>query len=339
MPARRALLALTLLLIAPIAACSGSGGGSSTEDTLVVYSGRNEEFVGPILTDLEKAVDTKVEVRYGNTAELAAQLLEEGDRTEADLFFGQDAGALGALAKAGLLAELPEATTDRVLPAYADAERRWVATSARARVLAYNLDRAPEVARFTAMEQILDPRYQGKIGVAPTNASFQAYVTALRVGEGEAAARDFLTRLKASAKTYEGNSQVLAAVNAGEVSIGLVNHYYLYQLIKEEGADRVRASNRYLNNPDDPGSLVNVAGVGVLEGTDNREAAVRAVDFLLSTQAQEYMVGHNAEYPVVDGVDGPPDAPEIGQIRGYRVDLNAIDDLEGTLTLISQVFG
>ena len=341
MPLRLALAAVSLLVALPLAACAGAGTAGDSADpgeALVVYSGRNEAFVGPILADLEKAVGTKVEVRYGNTAELAAQLLEEGERTEADLFFGQDAGSLGALAKAGMLSPLDPATTQKVLPQYADRKGLWVATSARARVLAYNPELAPEATKITKLDDVLDERYRGKVGVAPTNASFQSYVTALRLDRGEAGAKDFLTRLKANAKVYEGNSQILAAVNAGEISLGLINHYYLHQLVKEEGADKVKARNHFLNNPEDPGSLVNVAGVGVVKGQSTNEAATKAVDFLLQKSSQEYMVGNNAEYPVVEGVAGPPDAPPITAIKGYDVDLNTIDDLDGTLRLIQEVF-
>lgn len=336
-----ALAALALLFSIPVAGCGSSPVSTDereTSDALVVYSGRNEEFVGPILADLEKAVGTKVEVRYGNTAELAAQLLEEGDRTEADVFFGQDAGALGALAKADRLAPLGAEVTGQVLPQYADAGGRWVATSARARVIAYHPELAPEAGKITSIDQVLDPRYRGNVGVAPTNASFQSFVTAMRVDRGDAATRDFLTTLQANAKVYEGNSQILAAVDGGEISIGLVNHYYLHQLIKEEGPDQVKAKNHFLNNPEDPGSLINVAGVGVIKGEDTHPAATNAVEFLLQKSAQEYMVANNAEYPVVEGVAGPPGAPAIGDIKGFAVDLNSIDDLDGTLRLIQEVF-
>jgi iron(III) transport system substrate-binding protein len=336
-----ALAALTLLSSVVLAGCGSTPITTSdrdTSDALVVYSGRNEQFVGPILGDLEKAVGTKVEVRYGNTAELAAQLLEEGDRTEADLFFGQDAGALGALAKADRLSPLGADITSQVLPQYADADGRWVATSARARVIAYNTELAPEATRITSVDQVLDPRYRGKVGVAPTNASFQSFVTAMRVDRGDAATKDFLARLQANAKIYEGNSQILDAVDAGEISLGLINHYYLHQLVKEEGTDRVKAKNHFLNNPDDPGSLINVAGVGIIQGEDTNPAAEKAVAFLLQKSAQEYVVRNNAEYPVVKGVAGPPDAPAIGDLKGFAVDLNSIDDLDGSLRLIQEVF-
>ena len=130
---------LLALVAAPLLA-TGLVACSDDSDKLIIYSGRSEELVGPILEQLEEQVDVDVEVRYADSAELAAQLLEEGDSTEADVFFSQDAGALGALANEGRLATLDEALTGSVIDGYADEEGRWVATSARARVIAYNPD-------------------------------------------------------------------------------------------------------------------------------------------------------------------------------------------------------
>ncbi|MBA3528155.1 MAG: extracellular solute-binding protein [Propionibacteriaceae bacterium] len=311
---------------------------AGSADPLVIYSGRNENLVAGILGELEKAVGTKVEVRYGNTAELAAQLLEEGPRTEADLFFSQDAGALGALGKADLLSPIDSSITDQVLPEYVDKNGLWAATTARARVIVYNPEVAPEVEKFTSTDQILDPKYKGKVGVAPSNASFQAFVTALRLQRGEEAAKDFLVKLKAHAKVYDGNAEILAATNAGEVSMGLVNHYYLHQLIKEQGAAKVKAKNKFLANPQDAGSLVNIAGVGVIKNSPQADAANRAVTFLLQPSSQEYMVKETSEYPVVADVAGPAGATPVSAFQGAAVDLNQLEDLEPTLALIDEVF-
>jgi iron(III) transport system substrate-binding protein len=321
-------------------ASTPDGGPSATTaaETLVIYSGRSESLVKGILAELEKAVGTPVEVRYGNTAELAAQLLEEGSKTEADLFFSQDAGALGALGKAGLLEPLGASVADQVLPDYVDQNGLWAATTARARVIVYNPEQAPEAARFTTTEQILDPKYQGKVGVAPTNAGFQAFVTALRLKKGEDAARDFLVRLKANAKIYDGNDDIVAATDAGEVSMGLVNHYYLYQLMAEKGRDAVKARNRFLDNPEDPGSLINIAGVGVIKDSPQSAAATKAVTFLLQPSSQKYMVAETSEYPVVPNVAGPPGATPVADLEGADVDLNQLEDLEPTLALIDEVF-
>ena len=346
---RRAAAATVLALAAALAACgsedpatddaaTGAATTAATETTLTVYSGRNEELVGPLLDRLEAAVGTEVEIRYAGSSELAAQLLEEGEGTDADLFFSQDAGALGALAKADRLAPLPEEVLTLVDEGYRDDDGRWVATSARARVLAFDPAQAPEAETFTGIDQILDEKYRGRLAYAPTNASFHAFVTALRVDRGEDGARQWLEEFAAlEPQAYDNNNAVLDAVNGGQASIGLINHYYWYERVAEQGPDAVAARIRFLDS-DDPGALVNVAGVGVLAGSDAEDAAVAAVEFLLSEESQQYFADTTAEYPVVEGVTTTQhDLQPLGELSGSTVDLNDLDSLDQTLALLDEV--
>jgi len=339
-PTRAAAAIAATLAAAALAGCGGAQSGDPASDgqTLTIYSGRNEALVEPLLDRLEEEVGVPVEVRYAATAELAAQLLEEGEGTEADLFFSQDAGALGALKNADRLAELPQAVLDRVPEHYRDADGRWVATSARARVLGYDPEVAPEVAEFTGIDQVLDERYRGKLGFAPTNASFQSFVTALRVDRGDEGARQWLEDFAAlDPQAFDNNIAVLDAIEAGQVSIGLINHYYWYERVAEKGEDGVAARIRFLAS-DDPGALVNVAGVGVLQGSDMADAAVAAAAFLLSDEAQQYFADETAEYPVVDGITSSThDLVPLSELSGYVVDLNALDSLEETLAMLDEV--
>ncbi|QQS00499.1 MAG: extracellular solute-binding protein [Austwickia sp.] len=315
-----------------------SSSASDSTQTVTIYSGRSEKLVAPLLAKVEAATGVKVNTRYGESSALAAQILEEGDRSPADLLFSQDAGALGALAKAGKLAPLPEQTTAKVKPGYADPQRAWVATSARARVVAYHPAQAPAAATMTSIDAVLDPTYRGKVGYAPTNASFHSFVTALRVSRGEAAAKKWLTDFKANQpKAYDKNGTVLKAVDSGEVSLGLINHYYWNELAKEKGADKVTAKIRFLGT-DDPGALVNVAGAGVLASSKHPEAAAKVVDYLVSNEAQQYFVDQTAEYPAVPGVSTTKHqlTPLEGQ-KTSSVDLNSLDSLPATLALLSSV--
>ena len=345
---RRARLltpALALGLAAALTAC-GAEADSAGEaapagdpsETLVVYSGRNENLVDPVLSKLEDAVGVPVEVRYASSSELAAQLLEEGEATEADLFFSQDAGALGALAKADMLATLDPEITGLVPEEYRDSENRWVATSARARVLAYDPAQVPQIAEITQIDQVLDPQFAGTIGYAPSNASFHAFVTALRVERGEDGAREWLEAFAAQDPVaFENNIAVLDAVDGGQVALGLINHYYWFERTAEVGEDGVNARIHFLDS-DDPGALVNVAGAGVLATSDNPEAAAAAVEFLLSEETQQYFADETAEYPVVAGVTGTKhDLPPLSELDSHQIDLNDLDSLDVTLALLDEV--
>ncbi|MFI2034513.1 iron ABC transporter substrate-binding protein [Streptomyces bottropensis] len=336
-----ALVAAGLLLPA-LAACgsdddrSGSTDGSGS--ALVIYSGRNEKLVKPLLDKLENAVGAKVEVRYGDSAELAAQILEEGDRTKAGLFFSQDAGALGALSKEGMLTKLPQATLDKVQAKYRGGEGDWVGLSGRVRVIAYNPDQVTEPEVPDTVHDVVKPEWKGRVGFAPTNASFQTFVTGMRVLEGDDATREWLQALKANgAKTYAHNLATLDAIEAGEVSLGLVNHYYWYERVAEKGEDKVKAKLHFLPGKD-PGALINVAGAGILKDGGQRETAQKAVDFLLSKEAQTYFADTTKEYPLSAGVTSTvEDLPPFDSLQGPDIDLGELESLQETLAMLQDV--
>ncbi|WP_405595745.1 iron ABC transporter substrate-binding protein [Streptomyces sp. NBC_01410] len=328
---------LTALVAAALLVPALAGCGNDEDDAgLVIYSGRNEKLVKPLLDELEKAVGTKVAVRYGDSAELAAQILEEGDKTKAGLFFSQDAGALGALSTKGLLQKLPQASLDQVDAAFRGGAGDWVGTSGRVRVLAYNPGKVAKVP--DSVHELTKPDWKGKIGYVPTNASFQAFVTGMRVLEGDEATRTWLKGLKANdPKVYENNLKVLEAVGEGEVSLGLVNHYYWYEQVAEKGEDKVGAKIHFLPGGD-PGALVNTAGVGILKGSDQAPVAQKAVDFLLSKKAQTYFAEETKEYPLAAGVTSTvKDLPPLKSLDAPKIDLGKLDSLQETLKMLQDV--
>ena len=331
----RALAAAALLATA--AACGGSAEQGSGDDALVVYSGRNEMLIGPLLARFTEATGIAVTPRYGDSASLAATLLEEGDRTPAAAFLSQDAGALGALQEAQRLAALPQAQLDRVPEAYRSAEGRWVGLSGRSRVLTYDSAVVQEADLPEDVFELTEPAYKGKVGIAPTNASFQSFVTALRVLEGEERAKAFLEGLVANdAQVYENNIAILDAVEAGQVPLGLSNHYYLYEraAVTEGGLEALDARNHFFDGGAE--ALVNVAGVGVLEGKADERTA-RLVDFLLSDESQRYFADDTKEFPLVDGVEPVEDLPQIDELDAPDVDLSELDTLQQTQALLEEV--
>ena len=224
----------------------------------------------PLFDRFEEETGTKVEVRYGDSAELAATIAEEGDNSPADVFFAQDPGSLGSVDEQ--LAVLPDDVLQRVDQHFRDDDGRWVGTSGRARVIVYNTDELTEDEVPDSVFGLTDPKWKGKIGIAPTNASFQAFVTAMRLDVGDARTRTWLEDVKKNdPKFYEKNTPVVEAVASGEIQVGLVNHYYLY-LVKEELGQDAPIENKYLPG-EDPGALVSVAGAGVLEGAEHEDTA------------------------------------------------------------------
>lgn len=326
-----------------LAACGGGDGepstatqGGNAEDgqTITVYSGRAKEYAGPIFKQFEQASGTRVKVRYGDSAELSATVLEEGDNSPADVFFSQDAGALGALQKAERLAPLPASLTSAVDDRYRAADNSWVGTSGRARIVAYSTERVRPAQLPARIADFTDPRWKGRIGWAPSNSSFQAFVTAMRKTDGDQATQRWLEGIvRNEPQTFDSNSAIRDAIASGEIDVGFINHYYVVEARAEDPDYPVAI---HFTRGGDPGALVNVAGVGVLEGAANPAGAEAFARFLLSPRAQHYFAQQVKEYPLVPGVKADPSLVPLAQIRQPRVDLADLDDVQGTVRLIQQ---
>jgi iron(III) transport system substrate-binding protein len=301
---------------------------------LTVYSGRSEELVGEVLAGFTEATGIELEVRYGDTAELAATIINEGDRTPADVYFGQDAGALGALQAEGLFTPLPDDLVDLVDPAFASTSGEWVGVTGRVRVLTYSTEVLSEDDLPDSVLELTEPEWAGRVSWAPTNGSFQAFVTALRVSEGEDVARDWLEGMIANdVQVFENNASQVEAVGRGEVDVALVNHYYLSRFTAED--PDFPAANRFL--PGDVGGLVNVAGVGILAATDQPSAAEQFVRYLLSDEVQNFFGTETAEreFPAVSGIEATG-LPTVAELEAPAIDLSDLADLQGTLQLLQE---
>ncbi|MDH3943700.1 MAG: iron ABC transporter substrate-binding protein [Anaerolineae bacterium] len=312
---------------------------STAEDSaksLVLYSGRSEELVAPLIEMFEEETGIEMQVRYGNTAELAATLMEEGPNSPADLFFAQDPGGLGAVAEAGLLAELPESITGLVEPRFRSPDNLWVGVSGRARVVVYNTENVSIEELPDDLQGFTDPKWKGRIGLPPTNSSFQTMITAMRKVWGDPATAIWLRGIQANEpQFYEKNTPTVAAVGAGEVDIGFVNHYYLLRFLAEEG-EGFPARNYFLP-AGGPGSLVMAAGIGRLITSPNEANALRFIEFLLSQPAQEYFAAETYEYPLVSGIAPSEGLTPLNEMNTVDIDLADLADLQGTIILLQDV--
>ncbi|TVR92652.1 MAG: iron ABC transporter substrate-binding protein [Trueperaceae bacterium] len=318
-------------------ALSLSLAGLALAQSLTVYSGRGEALVQPLVERFTAETGIEVNIRFGGTAELAVLILEEGRASPADLFWGQDAGALGALSLAGRLTPLDDALTAALPGIYTSRSDLWVATSGRARVLAYSPERTADVAWPASVFDLTDPVYRGRVAWAPTNGSFQAFVTAMRVVHGESATEAWLRGMIANdVQAYRNNTTMVEAIAAGEVDYAITNNYYLLRFLANDPSYPVAQS---FFEDGDIGNLVNVAGAGIVNTSGNVEAARQFLAFLLSAEAQSYFTIEVHEYPVVPGIE--PNTALVGfdalLAASPDVDLDVLEDLEGTLELLREV--
>ena len=321
------VLAMTALALA-------TGGCGQSDDTLTIYSGRSEALVKPIIEQFRESTGIKVAVRYASTPELAATLLEEGRRSPADIFFAQDPGGLGAVEE--MLAPLPDRILSRVPEWARSPEGTWVGLSGRARTVVYNTERLTEADLPDDMWGFTDPTWRGRMGWAPRNGSFQTMVAAMRYIWGEEKTRQWLDGIQANdPQVYPNNTSQVAAVAAGEIDVGLVNHYYLHRFLAEEG-ESFRARN-YHPRAGGPGSLIMVAGAGILSTSENRENGEKFLEFMLSLVAQQYFASQTFEYPLVEGVKTQRGLVPLSEIKSPDVPVKDLADLKGTQALLREL--
>lgn len=325
----RVALAATLaaILLGPASAASAQ--------ELILYSGRGESLVDPLVRAFEEQSGVTVNVRYGGTAELAILLQEEGEASPADVFWAQDPGALGAVSD--LFAPLPEEILSQVPDAFHDENGKWTGASARARTLVYSTERVTEDELPDSILDLTGETYRGRVGWAPTNGSFQAHMTAMRVVLGDEATREWLEGMIANdVQAYANNTAQVQAVADGEIDFGLPNHYYLLRF-KSTDPDFPVAQTHFEDG--DIGNLVMVAGVGALASSNQPDLARQFVEFLLSPEAQQYFADEVHEYPVADQVSRNPmlESQEDLEAASIDVDLNDLDDLDGTLDMLRDV--
>lgn len=334
------LITFALIVLTSLSAfgCSSKTTDDSAEaKELVLYCGRSESLAGPLVEKFEEATGINVSVKYGNTASLALAIQEEGELCKADVFWSQDAGALGALSKANLFTSMKSEEVKGLPGYFRHKDNRWVATSGRARVFAYAPARVAEDEKPTSVFDLTDAKWRGRVGWAPTNASFQSFVTAMRVAVGDERTEAWLRDMKDNgAKTYPKNTAIVEAIASGDVDLGLPNHYYL---LRFKAKDANYPVEQAFFEAGDPGNLINIAGCAVLAKGKHGEAAEQFVAFLLSEESQRYFADSTHEYPVTPAVTSSGKLLPLGSLLNLapRVSLNNLEDLDGSLELLRKV--
>jgi len=280
--------------------------------TLVIYSGRKESLVADVISAFAAETGVEVEVRYAKSAELAGTIALEGAISPADVFLSQDPVSLGIVAKEGLFDVLPEDILDNV-PAWAVDQRGfWVGTSGRSRSLVVDTRDVSDAELPGDIYGLNNEVFRGRLGLAPTNSSFIAMVSCMIEQDGEEKVSEWLTAINGLGYTeYPKNSPQVAAAAAGELDIGMINHYYTLRVLAEAGDTPIK--NVFLDGG--CGAMVMPAGAGVLSSSQNKPAAMAFIEYLHSTSAQEHFTNTVFEFPLVSSVTPNELLPNIDTLN------------------------
>ncbi|OED34973.1 hypothetical protein AB834_05485 [PVC group bacterium (ex Bugula neritina AB1)] len=303
-------------------------------EELTIYSGRSEKLVGSVLKRFEEVSGIKLNVRYGKTPELAATLIEEGRRTPADIFYSQDAGALGALTEEGLLASIDESLLSKVKRGFVSSKKKWIGITGRGRTIDYNTDLVNPKDLPKTIWGLLDQKWSGgRIGWAPLNSSFQSFVAGLLVTQGEKRTRLWLQGIKANEpQVYPKNTAIVAALGRKEISVGLVNNYYLHRFLSKDPSYPV--AHHYTQG--DVGSMLNVAGIGILKNSSKKELAEKLIKFLLSEEIQKTFAKTTFEYPLIKGIEVQGPQKSLSTFSTLDLDLNELKEIRKAVTILKE---
>jgi iron(III) transport system substrate-binding protein len=295
-------LLILLAMVIALSACGGTSGSSSSDRTITLYNGQHEQTTARLVAGFEKQTGIKVKVRSDDEDVLGNQILQEGSSSPADVFYTENTPVLEDLQEKGLLAPIPASTLAAVPSKYSSPQGDWVGVSARVSVLVYNTSLVKPAELPSSILELALPRWKGKVGFAPSETDFEPLITSITKLDGVATAEKWLKGLQANGKVYPDNETVVAQVNNGESTVGLINHYYWYRLRDELGESAMHSALHYYA-PHDPGYLLNVSGAAVLKSSSDQASAQKFVAYIVSKAGQEILAhSHSYEYPIGSGV-------------------------------------
>jgi iron(III) transport system substrate-binding protein len=329
-----AVFCLASIAVVPVAGCGGSS--SDSGGSLTLYSSQHEPMTEALVEGFEAENGAEVQVRYGEDEGLASQIEQEGDATPADVVLTENTPPLELLAGKELLAEVDSSTLEEVPSQYNSPTGHWVGVAARETVMVYNPDLIEASELPASILDLAKPEWKGKLAIAPSEPDFVPIVSAIEKLDGEAAAKEWLEGFNANAKHYNDNEGIIAAVDSGQIAAGIINHYYWYEAVAEEGKDKVPSKLHYFGH-EDPGALVNISGAGALESSGDPELAQEFLAYLVGEEGQKAITkSGDWEYPLNGAVPPPPGLKPFDSLEPPKVGPADLGDGSEPVELMEQ---
>lgn len=335
----RAILALALVL-GTLALWYVTTTPAIAADKLIVYSGRAERLIKPVLDEFQSKSGVQIEILSSGTTELVNRLKAEGDHTPADVFLTNDAGSLEHARELKLLRPMNMREVERAIPPQFRApDNSWIGLSGRFWIVVYNTNLV-KPDQITSLLDLAQPQWKDKLAIPNSGSEYlQAGVSVIKATFGDERTKQFLQGLKTNAGTqvYQKSSQIVEAVAKGQVAAGLVNHYYIYRHLAAQPSAPIAALMTD-QQEGGMGAIMNVAGIGVTRASKHVESAKLLIEFLVAQAGQKLFADLDKEYPLHPDVKADPALIDRHSFRAALVPLARLAELrEPTLTLIEQV--
>lgn len=329
------LFAIALLTLG--AFCMAPPPARAATETLTLYAGQHQQMVRLLVGAFEKASGIHVEVRYGEGPELANQIILEGQRTPADVFFTENSPELMRLQEKHLLAPVDKTTLAQIPARYSSDAGDWVGVLARENVLTYNpkLIKASELPK--SILELATPKWKGKIGIHLASADIMPLIRTIAVKDSRRAALFWVEGVKLNAKLYQQSSGTVLAVNNGDVPVGISNSYYYYRMRQQLGPKKT-VSRVYHFSYGDPGGLINISGAAVLKYAPHPRLAQKFLAYMVSQPAQALLANSTIdfEYPLRPGVPANKALKPFDQLEPPAITVTQLGDNREALQLLQQ---
>ncbi len=323
-------------LVACCAALAGGCGGGSGHSSITLYNGQHTQLTTSLVAAFEKASGITVQIRTDDSAVLADQIVQEGGASPADVYISENSPELMDLQRRGLLARLPRSILRQVPSGDSSPTGDWVGMALRVSSLVYDPAHLPRSQLPASLLDLAQPKWKGKVAIAPADSDFPPLVAAVIATHGEAAARAWLAGLKRNAKIYQDEEAIVAAVNRGDVSTGVINQYYWYRLRLELGTKGIH-SELYYFSPDDVGAVINISGAAVLASSKHQKNAERFISYLVSKAGQQIIAkSDDFEYLARPGIAPNPALPPLASIGHTSLSVASLGNGELAARLIRQ---
>jgi iron(III) transport system substrate-binding protein len=300
--------------------------GNAANQVVNLYSARHYESDNAVYEGFTKKTGIKVNLVEADADKLIERMKSEGINSPADVLLTVDAGRLWKAQEAGLFQPVQSAVLNSAIASnLREPSGLWFGFTRRARVIMYNKDKV-KPSELSTYEDLANPKWKGRVLVRSSSHVYNQSMTgAIFAKHGGAKTEEWVRGLVANfARSPEGNDTAqIRAIAAGKGDLALANTYYLVRLAKSnkpEDQEVVKRVGLFFPNQGDRGTHVNISGGGVAKHAPNRQAAVKFLEYLVSSEAQAIFAGSNNEYPVLAAAKLDPILKSYGTFKEDKVD-------------------
>ena len=254
--------------------------GAKREGAVNIYSSATQEDMSAISGAFQKKYGVKAVLWRGGTEDMMRRALAEAraGRFEVDTL---ETGGMGmeVFHREGLLQPITSDVTKELAPQASFPHREWVATRMNIFAIGYNTRVIPKQDAPRSWDDLLDPRFRGKLAVEDSSVDWLASMAA-DMGEERTVKlfRDMVARNGVSVR--KGHTLLANLIASGEVPLSITVYDNRIEQMKRDG---VPVELIYM-----PPVYAQPVGIGVAKRAPHPHAAVLFYEFMLSDGQQLY---------------------------------------------------